>query len=294
MNHQFRARLRPWRVRCGSSLLALSFTSRRAGTVDRRSSSTTPIASGCWPAALAKVVERFGWLCHGYCLMGNHYHLMIETPQPNLSQGMRQLGTLYAQNFNRRHGRPGHVFQGRFKAILVERESHWLEVCRYVVLNPVRAGLVRAPEGYVWSSYRATAGLAARPPWLWTDWVLGQFGRRRRDAATRYREFVREGLGGASPWSQLHGQMMLGTDHFAHSMQRHLSGKADLSEVPKRQRFAHRPSLAALFATATGARQRDKAIRGAHIEHGYTLIEIGRHLGLHYTTISKAVARTIE
>ena len=89
---------------------------------------------------LHKVNQRHHWICHAYCLMTNHYHLVIETPEGNLSRGMRQLNGVYTMYFNRRHRTVGHVFQGRFKAILVERESYLLEVCRYVVLNPVRAG----------------------------------------------------------------------------------------------------------------------------------------------------------
>src|SRR5207247_381934 len=108
---------------------------------------------------LEDVETRYHWLCHAYCLMDNHYHLLLETPQGNLSAGMRQVNGVYTQRFNRRHGRVGHIFQGRFKAILVERESYLLELCRYLVLNPVRAGIVRQPERYRWSSYRATAGL---------------------------------------------------------------------------------------------------------------------------------------
>jgi putative transposase len=244
-------------------------------------------------AALAEVVERLRWLCHGYCLMGNHYHLLIETPEPNLSHGMRQLATLYAQRFNRRYDRSGHVFQGRFKAILVQRESHWLELCRYVVLNPVRAGIARSAERYAWSSYRATAGLSGRPAWLRTDWVLAQFGKRRSEAAQRYREFVREGIGAESPWSELRGQVVLGTDAFLESLKRVFAKKATLSEVPRQQRLAHRPTLTALFAKVHGPRARNAAIRDAHVKHGYTLIDVGRHLGLHYTTISK-IARTTK
>ena len=106
---------------------------------------------------------QFRWLCHAYCLMTNHYHLLVETPDANISEGMRQLNGLYTQRFNRRHEHVGHVFQGRFKGILVERESHLLELARYVVLNPVRAEMVRAPEDYRWSSLRADprAGSAA-------------------------------------------------------------------------------------------------------------------------------------
>ena len=125
-------------------------------------------------SALAATVIRLGWLCHAYCLMDNHYHLLIETPTASLSEGMRQINGTYTQSFNRRHGRVGHVLQGRFKAILVERESYLLELCRYIVLNPVRAGLVKEAGRYPWSSYRATAGLEAAPAGLMVDWVLSQ------------------------------------------------------------------------------------------------------------------------
>ena len=105
-------------------------------------------------ATLAWVVARFRWRCHAYCLMDNHIHLLIDTPQPNLSRGMRQLNGVYTQRFNRRHRRVGHLFQGRFQAILVEKEGYLLELARYIVLNPVRAKMVKTPERYPWSSYR--------------------------------------------------------------------------------------------------------------------------------------------
>ena len=115
---------------------------------------------------LAFVVERCHWICHAYCLMDNHYHFLIETPEANLSQGMRQVNGVYTQAYNRGHGKVGHLFQGRFKAILVDKESYLLELCRYVVLNPVRAKLVDRSEDWPWSSYRATAGIEKAPAFL--------------------------------------------------------------------------------------------------------------------------------
>jgi REP element-mobilizing transposase RayT len=111
-------------------------------------------------ALLTQVVQRYHWLCHAYCLMDNHYHLVLETPEGNLAPGMRQVNGLYTQGYNRRHGRVGHVLQGRYKALHIERDSYLLTVCRYVVLNPVRTGMVRTAQDYDWSSYRATAGEA--------------------------------------------------------------------------------------------------------------------------------------
>lgn len=109
------------------------------------------------------VLDRFAWHYHAYCLMDNYYHLLLETPEANLARGMRQLNGLYTQRFNRRHGRVGHAFQGRYTAIVVQKDGHLLELCRYVVLNPVRAGLVKTVRAWPWSSYRVTAGERREP-----------------------------------------------------------------------------------------------------------------------------------
>lgn len=242
---------------------------------------------------LGKIVERYNWLCHAYCLMGNHYHLLIETPDGNLSAGMRQLNGIYTQTFNRRHRRVGHVLQGRFKAILVDKDSYLLELCRYIVLNPVRAKMVKHPKHYVWSSYRATAGLAKPPDFLTREWLLGQFGRDRQTGAARYRAFVAEGAGQPSPWDRLTGQILLGSDSFVKKMASKLKAAETLPEIPRRQRLAARPGLNSLFPKQgfKDKTARDKAIHQAHRDHGYTLVEIGRALGLHFTTISKVVNR---
>jgi len=241
-------------------------------------------------ALLGAVVDRFHWLCHGYCLMDNHYHLVVETPEGNLSAGMRQLNGVFTQRVNRRHGRVGHLFQGRFKAILVDRDAYLLELCRYVVLNPVRAGMVASPGDHLWSSYRATVGEEPPPSWLTTDWVLSQFGARRGPARERYRRFIRDGLDAPSPWEALRGQVVLGDEGFLQRLAPLLRGAEALAEVPRAQRFADRPELGAIFAgLPTGNRDaRNARIRHAHRDHGYTLKEIADHLDLHYTTVSKA------
>lgn len=139
---------------------------------------------------LAKAVARRGWLCRAFCLMTNHFHLLVETPSPDLAVGMQFLNSAFAQTFNYRHGLRGHLFQGRYHAVLVEKESHLLEAARYVVLNPVRGGLCRTPEEWPWSSYRATAGTEKAPPFLAEDMVLAPFGTDPVTARKRYREFV--------------------------------------------------------------------------------------------------------
>lgn len=240
--------------------------------------------------ALEEVIKRFNWLCHAYCLMDNHYHLMIETPEGNLSRGMRHLNGIYTQAFNRRHGRVGHIFQGRFKAIVVEKERHLLELCRYVVLNPVRAGLAEKPEEWTWSSYAATAGFRNAPASLCVDWVLGHFGTNSDEAYARYRRFVADGMGAESPWTSVTGQIFLGSDAFLDTLREPVGEKAQMGEVPRRQRLMTRPLLTDLFSrTGKDKRSRNEAIRRAHLEFGYTLKEIAEQLDLHYTTVSKVM-----
>ena len=165
-------------------------------------------------AVLDQVYERFNWQCHAYCLMTNHYHLLIETPEGNLSQGMRQLNGVYTQRFNRNHQRVGHVFQGRYNAILVEKESYLMELSRYIVLNPVRAKMVHTAQDWMWSSYRSTAGLAACPSWLYVDRLLSTFSKRKSSAIKKYRAFVAGGENQPSPWEGLKNQIYLGDDAF--------------------------------------------------------------------------------
>ena len=159
---------------------------------------------------LEQVCFRFNWVCHSYCLMTNHYHLLIETPEGNLSQGMRQLNGVYMQNFNRHHSRVGHVFQGRYKAILVEKEAYLLELCRYIVLNPVRAEMVHKANDWPWSSYHSTIGNKPRPEWLGVDWILSHFSDNKGKAVKAYRDFVAAGKDQPSPWTvhYLWGQVL--------------------------------------------------------------------------------------
>lgn len=245
---------------------------------------------------LSEVVFRYNWHCHAYCLMENHYHLIIETPDGNLSMGMRQLNGIYTQRFNKRHGRVGHLFQGRFKAILIQKDSHLLEVCRYVVLNPVRARVVLRPEEWIWSSYRATAGWTRPHPCLVTEWVLGQFGSEREAAKADYEKFVKDGIGSEPIWKDVKAQSVLGGDEFVESLTEHVRGREQVPEIPKSQRFINRPALAEILGSEVidDRRRRDKAVRKAVFEHGYTQKEVADHLGLHFTSVSRIVKKVSE
>jgi REP element-mobilizing transposase RayT len=193
---------------------------------------------------LGRETRQQGWLCHAYCLMENHYHLLLETPEGNLSRGMGRLNGVYTQWFNRRDGRLGHVLQGRYKAIVVEKQSYLLELCRYVVLNPVRAGIVQRVEQWPWSSYRATVGAAVAQEWLFTHWVLAQFGRQCREAQAAYRRFVADGVNGASPWQELRGQMYLGTEAFLVQMKQKVTEKGDdFAQVSRAAIVPDRPTV---------------------------------------------------
>jgi len=168
---------------------------------------------------LKAAVKENQWRCYGYCLMNNHYHLLLETPLANISKGMKKINAEYSQYFNSKHRRVGHLFQGRFKAILVEKDSHLLELCRYIVLNPVRAGLCITPDKYEWSSYRATMNRSACPRLIERNWILSQFSESLAEKAARnlYQQFVKEG-DIPSPWKRVISQTYFGSDDFVKKM----------------------------------------------------------------------------
>ena len=241
---------------------------------------------------LGKVAGDFDWRVHAYVLMGNHYHLMLETPEPTLSRGMRQLNGIYTQAFNGRHDRVGHLYQGRFKAILVEREAHLLELIRYVVLNPVRAGFVRSPREWKWSSFAATAALAPAPPWLDSEWTLEQFGAPRSKAIGRYREFVGAEAGGAyRPWESLDGQIYLGGKRFRQDVEESIPSRIRRG-VPRTQLKPGRPTAneiaAAIedvigpFSATRGGRSKERRLFASLLksEGLLTYTAMSEHLGI--------------
>jgi REP element-mobilizing transposase RayT len=239
-------------------------------------------------SVLSDVCKRFNWSVHAYCLMSNHYHLLIETPDGNLSQGMRQLNGVYTQQFNRNHERVGHVFQGRYKAILVQKEAYLLELSRYIVLNPVRASMVRAAKDWPWSSYRITCGMSVSPDWLSTDWLLSAFAKTRKKAIERYREFVVQGKNQPPPWAELKNQIFLGDERFVETMQSKLALNQELSEIPKVQK-RKRPKPLDYYSAKH--KMRNNGIIAAYQSGGYSMKAVGDHFGVHYSSVSKIIKK---
>lgn len=272
---------RPLRLEFAGALYHVTARGDRKGSIylddaDRRK----------WLCLLEEVCRRYRWVIHAYCQMTNHYHLIVETPDGNLSKGMRQLNGVYTQYFNRTHDLVGHLFQGRYKGILVQKEAYLLELSRYVVLNPVRAGVVSDPLEWHWSSYRAMlreddAELDA----LDSDWLLAQFGKHRNDARKAYQRFVAEGTGKPGPWPDVRYQLYLGDDDFIQHHQLAVPDAA-LCDVSMTQRRA--------FAMPLNEYQdiyknRDEAMAHAYLSGAYTMKQIGDFFGVHTMTVSRAV-----
>jgi len=235
---------------------------------------------------LRDVCERFNWIVHAYCLMANHYHLLIETPDGNLSKGMRQLNGVYTQRFNRKINRVGHVLQGRYKAIIVQKESYLLELSRYIVLNPVRAQMVRSAKDWPWSSYRATAGFIKTDKWLTVNWILLSFSQKKTEAVKLYRVFVSEGRSQPKPWEGLKNQIYLGDEDFVDEMQSKISPETDLSEIPSSQRRQVAKSLGYYEKKYS---DRDTAIFKAYESGAYSMKAIGGYYKLHYSRVSRII-----
>jgi putative transposase len=236
-----------------------------------------------WLLRLERVHSRCGWIVYAYCLMDNHFHLLVETPVPNLARGMRELNGVYAQHFNLRHGRSGHFFGGRYSALLVKRDSHLLEGARYVVLNPERMEEpIERYDHYRWSSYRATAGLCPAPAFLAHERLLELFADDRAQAQRRYRAFVRAGQHQSDPKEEALGEIYLGDLDLA---RRRRPRRAASIEVPRVQREPIGCPLEELLRE-----RRDDALALAY-RAGYSLRELAAALGVHYSTVSRRLKR---
>ena len=244
---------------------------------------------------VAQALSRFDAEALAYCLMGNHYHFVLHTRRANLSSLMRHINGVYTQTYNRRHRKVGHLFQGRFKAILVDRDAYLLEVCRYVDLNPVRARMVRKPQSWGWSSYRAHVGRAPVPEWLDTaglhGYLLGRPARSTADqrrAADRYARLVAS-VPDANLWdSALRQQIYLGDEDFVERMQALAEPRNSTDpDIPKVQRAKVR-TLAQWLASCEN---REEALYQAHTAGAISMTAIARELGLSVSRVSRLIAR---
>ncbi len=250
---------------------------------------------------LESAVVRYGAVIHAYCLMNNHYHLLLGTPCGNLSQVMQHINGAYTNNFNAKRKRSGHLFQGRYKAILVEADAYAMELSRYIHLNPVRAGISVAPEEYRWSSYRDYVGLRESPAWLSTEFILGLVGIAIEDAQTQYRQFVdclSDESEQESPLAGVRATMILGREDFVAEIQaRHIAVKQPDRNVPALRQLADRPAIDRIINAAIGEFGEDEhlakkaAIYLSHRHSGARLREIGERFGVKESAVSQASRR---
>jgi putative transposase len=232
---------------------------------------------------LGQTVKRFGWSLTAWVLMTNHFHLVIQTPEVNLSRGMHWLNGTYVGWFNRRHKRCGHLFQGRFDAVLVEKESYFRELLRYVVLNPVRAKMVARPEDYRWSSYRSTAGLDVAEDWLDVTSILDLFDDDPVVATRQYQELVLARVEGSEClWDNLFGGIYLGTESWAKRMRTIVESRPRSTDHPKAHRAVGRPKMSTIVSAVAHVAKRSiadvRTMRGGPLRQ--LVAWIGWHEGL--------------
>ncbi|OFW57359.1 MAG: hypothetical protein A2Y75_06250 [Candidatus Solincola sediminis] len=239
---------------------------------------------------LSRVIKRHNMILHAYCLMQNHFHLLIETPDGNLSRGMHNLNCLYCQTYNSRHDRVGHLFQGRYRAAVIDEDEYFLTVARYIVLNPVRAKIVTYPSGYIWSSYLDTIGARIPPAFLTVGSILKEFSEDEEKARNSYHVFILQGLDQEISYS-LPDCSILGSSEFVDKLKDMMATKKTIREIPRRDRFADRPNIERVIRLGSKQDERDTGIFLAFHEFGYRQKEIADHLKLSPSTVSKIIKK---
>ena len=229
-----------------------------------------------WIDVFDRVCERFDWTCYAFCLMGSRYLIVIETPQPNLSKGMRQLNGIYTQNFNRRHGTGGHLFQGRFKSVLVQKEKYLAELVKYVLFLPVESGFAKLPQQFKWSSCKFLFDREKCPKWMNTEYL-------RELYSDLDNEFSEGNMPGDGVLQSIKKQIYLGDEDFISEIQKYVNGSKDLREIPRIQRA--KPINEYVKQSST----KEEAISNAYLSGDYTLQQVADYFSLHYSTISRIV-----
>lgn len=249
---------------------------------------------------LQSSVVRYGAVIHAYCLMTNHFHLLVETPHGNLSEIMRHINGAYTTYFNVKRKRAGHLFQGRYKAIVVEADAYALELSRYIHLNPVRAGMVSSPQDHEWSSYRSYAGFATEPVWLTSKLVLGHFETKTPKA--KYRSFVEDLIGSEyeSPLKGVVASTLLGSPEFISQVAgAHVDQLKSDRSVPAVKKLLSRPTAEKIMATVKDVLGGDTALMKkisvyfCHRHGGMKLKEIGEKFGIGDAAVSVASKRLL-
>jgi REP element-mobilizing transposase RayT len=235
---------------------------------------------------LTEASERYRLGCLSYCLMGNHYHAVIETADRNLSDAMHFVNGVFAQASNLRHGRTGHVLEGRFRSIVIDNDIYLWNANLYVVLNPVAAGLVSHPAEWPWSSFRATAGLDEPPALLrleWLDWALG--GKTRHESQRRYRDL----LTAPTAMSEITEADVFGSPQLEATIRSELGARHHQVRLPRSYKALARPNLSEIFEPPLTKTERDEQVVRAHVVHGYRLSEIAHAIRVHPNTLSRIV-----
>ncbi|MFZ5569185.1 MAG: REP-associated tyrosine transposase [Thermodesulfobacteriota bacterium] len=249
---------------------------------------------------LATATERYQAVIHVYCLMNNHFHILLETPAGNLSRIMRHINGAYTTYFNTKHKRSGHLFQGRYKAYLIDGDSYATELSRYIHLNPVRAGIVEKPEQYQWSSYAAYIGKTKPPAWLKCGFILGYMGEKDLNARKQYRSFVNKMIKEEhyNPLDGVYAATILGDENFIQEVKdRHLQGREEERDIPAIGKMIERPGIPVIIKAVDDRFGMDRylskriALYVSHRYSGKPLREIGSHFGIGESAVSQASRR---
>ena len=232
---------------------------------------------------LGRTAGRFGWKVHAWRQMNDHYALLVETPKPNLSKGMRQINGIYTQHYNQRHGHDGPVFQGRFKAVVVEKAEYLLPLACDVVAAPVRDGLARRAQDWKWSSFLSTSGKAPVPEWLVIKDVLSSITKWRMRAFIAYRKAVARAAKQPSPLEKVQQQVFLGSDDFIADLKQRFFRKQPEREKPRR--------TLPMDYYKNAIEDRDEAIVAIYLTGNYSMAAIGKEYGIHYSTVSRIIGK---